>query len=315
MDYISKADTAKTPVLFLIFNRKDVSVKAFESIRRYRPDRLYIAADGPRPDRRGEKELCEQTRRAVLDMIDWPCEPRLLFRDTNKGCAEAVNEAISWFFEAEEQGAIIEDDVVVGDDFFYLCEEALPKYADCDRVMMITSQYLSNHPASERRCGFSRYAQIWGWATWRRAWKKMDMTVAPWEKISFSMLLKAFSPFRAAMMYNYWRTAHRLVSSGKKFNSWATRWAISLFAEEGLSLTPYVNLSLNIGCTGVGGAHYEANDKDPYSDFSIGRLDRPLLFPESLTAGKRFAEVENRDFRRIRTIGLKKKLKKLIPLK
>ena len=42
-----------TAVLFLIFNRLDTTKLVFEAIRRAKPPRLYIAADGYRPDRAG----------------------------------------------------------------------------------------------------------------------------------------------------------------------------------------------------------------------------------------------------------------------
>lgn len=38
----------KLPVLFLIFNRKDNAIKALDSIKKYEPSDIYIAADGPR---------------------------------------------------------------------------------------------------------------------------------------------------------------------------------------------------------------------------------------------------------------------------
>ena len=45
----------KTPVLYCIFNRLDVVKKTFEPIRAAQPERLYIAADGPRSDKPEKK--------------------------------------------------------------------------------------------------------------------------------------------------------------------------------------------------------------------------------------------------------------------
>lgn len=44
----------ETAVLFLVFNRPDTTTQVFEAIRKAKPPRLYVAADGPRPDRTGE---------------------------------------------------------------------------------------------------------------------------------------------------------------------------------------------------------------------------------------------------------------------
>jgi len=45
-----------TAVLFLVFNRLDTTQQVFESIRRAKPPRLYIAADGARAHKDGELE-------------------------------------------------------------------------------------------------------------------------------------------------------------------------------------------------------------------------------------------------------------------
>src|ERR1700722_17877420 len=91
------------PILFLIFNRPDLTQGVFESIRRRKPARLYVAADGPRPEIAGERELCSQARN-ILDQGDWDCDLQTLLRDQNLGCGRAGREAITWFFVTEEEG-------------------------------------------------------------------------------------------------------------------------------------------------------------------------------------------------------------------
>ena len=92
----------KIPVLLTIFNRKDTALEALKSIKAYQPEKLYIAADGPRTHKEGEEQACADTRQAVMDAIDWPCQVQTLFREENLGCAWAMYGAISWFLEQEE---------------------------------------------------------------------------------------------------------------------------------------------------------------------------------------------------------------------
>ena len=114
----------QTPILFLIFNRPDQAWLVFEEIRKQRPERLFIAADGPRSDRQGEAALCQQTQDNILTGIDWECEVSTLFRTNNLGCGKAVSSAIDWFFDYVEEGIILEDDCVPDPSFFSLalCE-------------------------------------------------------------------------------------------------------------------------------------------------------------------------------------------------
>ena len=95
--------------LFLIFNRLDTTKQVFKAIRQAKPPRLYIAADGARANKKGEYENIQAVRNYVMQNADWNCDIKTLFRDQNLGCKYAVGEAITWFFENEEQGIILED--------------------------------------------------------------------------------------------------------------------------------------------------------------------------------------------------------------
>lgn len=104
-------------VLFLVFNRPDKTKQVFEAIRQAKPPRLYIAADGPREEKEGEADLVEEVRSFIMNNIDWPCEVKTLFRENNLGCKYAVSGAITWFFEQEEEGIILEDDCLPSHSF------------------------------------------------------------------------------------------------------------------------------------------------------------------------------------------------------
>src|SRR5690349_15319882 len=127
----------KSAILFLVFNRPETTARVFDAIRAARPARLYVAADGPRAARSGESERCEQTRR-IASAVDWPCTVNTLFRATNLGCKNAVSSAISWFFEQEQEGVILEDDCLPEPSFFAYCDELLAHYRDNPRVGLIS---------------------------------------------------------------------------------------------------------------------------------------------------------------------------------
>lgn len=131
-----------TPILFLIFNRPEVTFSVFERIRDVQPLYLFIAADGPRSSKPEEAELCKQTR-SIVEKIDWPCVVKTLFRDENIGCAKGVSSAITWFFEQVEHGIILEDDCFPDLTFFSFCEQLLVKYNDDKEIGSICG--FNNH--------------------------------------------------------------------------------------------------------------------------------------------------------------------------
>src|SRR5262249_28027120 len=152
----------KVPVLFLVFNRPETTARVMEAIRAVCPKRLYVAADGPRKGKSGEADRCAEARR-IATRVDWPCQVRTLFREGNLGCRDAVSGAITWFFECESEGIILEDDCLPSIDFFRYCAELLERYRDDERVMAICgSAYAdvpSDYPSSYY---FSYYADMWG---------------------------------------------------------------------------------------------------------------------------------------------------------
>ena len=163
---------SKIPILILAFNRADHVAQAMKAISEYKPERLYLECDGPRAHKKGERDAVELTRKTMLDAIDWPCDVKTLFREENLGCANAVYGAISWFFENEEYGAIVEDDMLIGKDFFLLCEDLLPRYANENRIMSIQAMNKSHRSDIPNTYVYSWRGGCWGWASWRRAWIK-----------------------------------------------------------------------------------------------------------------------------------------------
>lgn len=224
-----------TPILLLIFNRPHQTLRILESIRQQQPTRLFIAADGPRQHKEGEAALCRQTRDLVLQQIDWSCEVHTLFRQYNLGCATAVSSAIDWFFSQVEEGIILEDDCMPDPSFYNFCTTLLEHYRHDTRMMHIGgSNYQAGITRGNASYYFSRYAHIWGWATWRRAWEFYDFTLLRYRDASPEYLPIPFARDLEAFYE-------------QKMDTWDTQWFLSVLFNQGLAITPNTNIIRNIG--------------------------------------------------------------------
>ena len=306
---IENPSTNKVPVLFLIFKRKDEALKAFETIREYKPERLYIAADGPRANVKGEREYCEETRKAVLEAIDWDCKVQTLLRDKNLGCTQAVYGGISWFFEHERWGVINEDDVVISHDFFKLCEVLLPYYEENHEIMLISSRNHSGKYSVSDEYLFTRYANIWGWASWRRAWKLNPNHFDSWKDYPKTKLIKRFGLLQGLMTIYYY---NQCADPKKKLESWDYTWSYIINSHEGICICPKVNLSSNVGIGVGGGTNYQDGDQDPYAHLKVGHIKWPLKMREHIEEDKEQLKADRKDFLRLRILGIKKKLRRII---
>ena len=235
----------ETPILFIIFNRPKFTRESFQAIAKAKPKRLYVSADGPRAERPNESALCEEAR-AVIELVDWPCEVATQFSDHNLGCKRGVVKAIDWFFSEEEDGIIIEDDCVPSQSFFSYCQELLEKYRQDDRIFMITgsNRFGEYTRFPEFSYFFSNLGEIWGWATWKRAWNKYDPEMECWPDAK-----------RKELLYNYYDSIAWALRLEERFDkvfqglndTWDYQWLLTLVLNNGISVIPSKNLISNIG--------------------------------------------------------------------
>ncbi|AGF78803.1 hypothetical protein UWK_02263 [Desulfocapsa sulfexigens DSM 10523] len=233
-----------TAVLFLVFNRPDTTSQVFETIRKAKPPRLYVAADGPRPEYEGEAEKVINVRE-IATAVDWLCEVKTLFRDKNLGCKYAVSSAITWFFENEEQGIILEDDCLPNQSFFWFCEELLKKYKDDERVGQISGfNALGDFSINNKSYHFSNFGSIWGWASWRRAWSFYDVNLGLFPEVIRGGLLKG--AILNNQEYKTRLSAFENTYAGK-IDTWDYQWIFTRLVNRFLIVIPHVSLVKNIG--------------------------------------------------------------------
>lgn len=284
----------KSPILFLIFNRPDTTRQVFEEIRKARPPRLYIAADGPRENRMGEKERCEETRAIALN-IDWDCEIKTLFRDVNLGCGKAVSEAITWFFYNEPEGIIIEDDIIPHPEFFLFCDEMLEKYRNDESIQLITGRnsFFDGY-SSEYSYYMSSYFHIWGWASWRRVWRTYNFDAS---KLSREVFLKNISHRIPKEGVSYWSKVFDIMSN-HQCDTWDYQLYFNQILHNRYSIIPYTNLTRNIGF-GIDATHTAIENSE--QEKHEGKPIYPLKHPAGIFIDRKA------DWTHMRKMGLMKK--------
>jgi hypothetical protein len=236
----------ETPILFLIFNRPEITQRVFEEIKKQKPKYLYVAADGARPDVPEDVKNCKDTRDLLLNGINWDCEVKTLFRDENLGCGKAPSEAITWFFENVEQGIILEDDCLPHASFFRYCETLLEKYKHYENVYVISgNNFQDGIQRGEASYFFSNYSHTWGWASWRRAWKHYDHKISQLDSFKKNKLINKIDNRNAFKAY--WIQNFENVIKRDSAHIWDYQWMFAIWNKRGITVLPNVNLISNIG--------------------------------------------------------------------
>lgn len=272
----------ETPILFVIFNRKETALTSLAAIKKVRPKKMYISGDGPRSHVPGEEEKVKNTRAAILDAIDWECEVKTRFQEENIGCGPGVFSAISWLFQEEEQGIILEDDCVAKESFFPYVEELLERYKNDERIAQISGFNELGQTFSEDSYSFSSYYVCWGWATWRRAWQHMDYKME-WRTSTQKDDILLNCGYKGKD-YNYWKRRVKAVND-KTVSAWDYQWCFSAASQNQLGIFPNTNLISNIGfdndATHTG--------KNPFINYEAqADLSFPLKHPKYILANFEF---------------------------
>lgn len=270
-----------TPVAFLIFRRPETTQRVFNAIREAKPKRLFVIADGGKDDT--EWELCRATR-TIIDQVDWDCEIMKNYSAVNLGCKRRVSSGIDWVFQTVDRAIILEDDCLPHPSFFPYCEELLERYKNNTRIMHIAGvnfQTGNKKFISTDSYYFSEIAQIWGWATWRRAWKRYEVTMAEWPRLKREKFLqKKFGKSPAA---DYWEYLFDTISTGKtkKSDTWDAQWVFACFVLHGLCVMPHVNLVSNIGFgEGATRSDHTVDDK---AHLPTSPIESPLRHPHEFS--------------------------------
>jgi hypothetical protein len=233
-----------TPILLIAFNRPETTKIVFDSIKKIKPNKLYIAIDGPRNEHPEDKNKINNVKNIFKD-IPWECDLFFLIREQNKGCKHSVSEAIDWFFKSEDFGIILEDDCLPTEDFFIYCSDLLQKYKNENQILMITGDnFQDGISRGDSSYYFSKLTHVWGWATWKRAWEKYDVNMSFWPKFKTSKEFKNI--FHLYMAKKYFTSIFDSVYNGR-IDTWDYQWTACVWYNNGLCITPNKNLVKNIG--------------------------------------------------------------------
>ena len=304
--------TFTVPILLISFNRPGHTSQVLSVLRNIRPQVLYLACDGPRPNNPTDFAKCESVRNLLqrpaggVGAIDWPCRIEYLFQPSNLGCRRAVTSAINWFFDHESEGIILEDDILPHSSFFFFCQELLERYRYDERIGVIAANNHQRKPPSDGSSyRFSIYSHCWGWATWRRAWQLHDNSMPAWPEFRSQRWLNQLGDENFSRR---WLILLTSVYEGR-VDTWDIPWQLTCWQQGFLTIIPSYELVENIGFSSD--ATHTLDQKSPLGARSSVLF--PLVHPTIIQAD-RLRDADT--FRRLYKLNLldilKVKLRKLV---
>lgn len=261
----------KTAVLFETFVRVKYARQVFDAIKVAKPEKLYFYSNKGRADHPGEIE-CNNEIRSWINEVDWPCQLHTFFRDECVDVYTSLRGAIDWVFENEGQAIILEDDCVPTPAFFEFCDRFLEKYKEEKRIGFISScNYLKGYHPQGRDHIFTRYIQMYAWATWRDRWQSQNLNIY---QEDYKKYVREYTPNKLRQ-----REGIICFTENKDFvmktQCWDYIFCLNCFKKQQLGVIPIYRLAKNVGVVGthqkgvlpahVLGDLYTGNDY-PYCD-------------------------------------------------
>lgn len=232
-----------TPILYIPFKRLNIVKQVFPRILEVNPQKLYVFQDGPRNE--AEAYALKEVRKYISNVVhEKNLKVFTKFNQNNLGPYKAIWEAVSWFFENEEQGIIIEEDIYPSLSFFYFCEKLLNHYKTNEKVWAIVGKDNVGLKDNKDIYFLKTFLPPWGFATWKDRWDKTDFNL---EKLSRIIL--------SDNLNNLYRKAiEGLVSLDIDNFGWDVRFDAFIKSYDGFVVHSSKNLVKHIGWEN--GTHY-----------------------------------------------------------
>lgn len=279
-----------TPVLYMVFNRPEITQESFNAIREAKPKKLYVAVDAPRVNRKDDEENQAKVIQIVKN-VDWDCNVKYLIHEKNLGCSRAGIAAWNWLFSQEDRMIFVEDDGVPSVSFFYYCQELLEDYKDNDKIAYIggVNYGMKRGEASyffTRQC-----AATYAMGTWKRVYDLYEYDMASYPEYRNKKSFKeAFSNKKSyyghLLMFDSYADS---LKKGIQQNTYDVQMLYLVHKYDKYSIYPNTNMVSNIGL--AGGAN---NNVDVNSAFYKAYHNRPrfelieLKHPAEISINKEF---------------------------
>ena len=119
-------DLSKLPVLILAYNRYDKFLRCIKTLHSQGVSNIFVSIDGPKNylDIRSQeliKEFCNKNNLGMGNI-------KLNLLEKNYGCRLGPMNGITWFFNNNDYGVVLEDDVILSKNCLYGFADLLIKF-------------------------------------------------------------------------------------------------------------------------------------------------------------------------------------------
>jgi FkbM family methyltransferase len=301
------------PIILFVYNRPDHVAKTLEALSQNHlisESELYVYCDGPKEDNPAVNKKIAEVR-ALVRQIDWVKKLHIVEHESNKGLADNIMEGVTTVVNLYGSVIVLEDDIITSTGFLTYMNDALNCYETDQRVMHI-SGFFPRVNTKLPETFFYNVTTCWGWATWKRAWDKIEANPSvlcqQLHQVGYDEYL--YNGAQSNLLYQ-----QLIANRSGTLKTWAVRWHTSVYINNGFCLHPYQSLTENIGHDFSG---ENSGSDNPYQHAQL--TDKIAVNLIEIKAEKKaYIGIEKiykpKFYNRIMPLGLKERIKTILDKK
>lgn len=290
------------PIVTFVYSRPEHTKKMIESLAKNKLAKdleVWIFSDAAKKETAAEKVKNVREYIHSIEEKQYFKKLHIIEAQKNKGLANSVIAGVGEVINKYGKAIVVEDDLIVTDNFIEYMNEALNFYENDKRIWSISGynlpikipkNYLSDVYLGYRGCS-------WGWATWADRWNIVDWEVKDYE------IFKNDRKKRKKLNRGGKDMAQMLdMQMSGLIDSWAIRWCYEQSKREMYTIYPTKSLVYNGGLDGTG-THSGTNN-----EFSVELSNEKRNFIENIQLDNRIVK----NFKKMYKIGWKGTLKAIL---
>lgn len=279
------------PIVLFVYNRLEHTKETLKYLSQNalsKDSELYIFSDGAKNER--SQEQVEAVRELIDEFAskDYFKKVTVYKSDVNKGLAKSIISGVSQIINIYGRVIVIEDDVIVSDDFLDYMNRGLEFYENNKNVFCIggfscpmkyPDDYYYEVFAMERTSSYT-------WASWKDRWDIIDWDIKDYRHFKYN-----FFDRRSFNRCGDDRTLILDEQMTGRCDSWAIRFEYNMFKNKMYSILPRYSRAKNIGHDGSG--THGSSDR---FNTQIERLDHPIEFAADIEPDERIRKEYRKRF-------------------
>lgn len=206
---------------------------------------IHIFSDGPRSD--ADIPKIEELRKYIKSVQGFK-RLNIYEREKNMGLANSIITGVTEVISTHEQVIVMEDDLLCSSDFLAFMNQGIDTYKNQPEIFSITGWKPPIDLKSYHQQVYLHYRpSSLGWATWKESW-----ATAKWDIPDYESFRKDKAKQKLFQRGGADLPAMLSKQMNGKIDSWAIRWAYTLYKENAFCVYPTQTKIRHIGFDGSG---------------------------------------------------------------